>query len=78
MHYHLNDCHESQLLPAGLIRGKYASNFDFKVYFLVMYSFLCQENKVRAQADGAAALLRVVSQSVGACLHCPRLNPVVD
>lgn len=50
MHYHLNDCHESQLLPVGLIRGKYTSNLILK-YFFCLCILLCAK-KIRSQPGG--------------------------
>lgn len=50
MHYHLNDCHESQLLPAGLIRGKYTSNLILK-YIFWLCILLCAK-KIRSQPGG--------------------------
>lgn len=50
MHYHLNDCHESQLLPAGLIRGKYMSNLILK-YIFWLCILLCA-TKIRSPPGG--------------------------
>lgn len=50
MHYHLNDCHESQLLPAWLIRGKYTSNLILK-YIFWLCILLCAK-KIRSWPGG--------------------------
>lgn len=50
MHYHLNDCHESQLLPACLIRGKYTSNLILK-YIFWLGILLCAK-KIRSRPGG--------------------------
>lgn len=75
MHYHLNDCHESQLLPARLIRGKYTSNLILK-YIFCLCILLCAK-KIRSQPDGQCCCF--VARRFPKCgglvgLYCPAVD----